>query len=257
MQTLLARVVLGAAAVADAATGRAAVSALFADAAAVGDATRWPPDGVLDGYGAGHLAGAWEARLDARVRDVFAALWRTAELVSSVDAVCAVRPLRSGQRPRPQPLIHTDENPFGPGADTDALHVAQGALSLPATSASSAGTTVVAGSHKHHRRLLTQQFPNAELASAPHVNWYELRDDRARNEARWLLQQPGCRLVDVETQAGDLLLWDSRTFHYGLRWRRRRRRRPWRRGGGHSARDVRVAVQPQRCARQRQWPRQR
>ena len=142
-RALLARVALGAAA----APGDAA--ALFADADAVFDNARWASGlcPVLDGYGAGHTAAAWEARLHGRVRGVFAALWRTRQLVTSFDGAAAERPSRATP---PQPRLHTDQNPFGPGGggggdgeSEGGLLCAQGVLSLTATTPHTGGTTLV------------------------------------------------------------------------------------------------------------------
>ena len=209
LRSLLAQVALGD----DLAAVPGAVDALFA---ASHDDARWPSgvgDGVFDGYGAGHVAAAWEARLHPRVRSVFAALWRTRRLVASLDGFAAERP--RAVAPSAQPALHSDENPHGPGCGNDAMHCVQGALSLSATAPETGGTSVVARSHKFHRELLTSASPEADAAllADPGMNWHELSDV----ESEWLLQQPGCKVRRVATAPGDLLLWDSRTIHCGRR----------------------------------------
>ena len=219
LRRLVADVALGA----EAAAAPGAVDALFA---ASHDDASWPSAGggfcagVFDGYGAGHARACWEARLHPRVRAVFAALWRSRRLVASLDGFAAERPRRgppgdAAPGPWPQPALHTDENPHGPGASDDAVHAVQGVLSLTATFPEGGGTTVVARSHKFHRELLTCASAEADAAlrAQPRRDWLEL----SGAERAWLLAQPGCELRRVATAPGDLLLWDSRTVHCGRR----------------------------------------
>lgn len=116
----------------------------FDDAASVYKASDWPLGcpGIFDGFGSGHTLAAWEARLEPRVRAIFAALWQTRHLVTSLDAVCCERPRRTALANNL--LLHTDQNPY---SCPDKMHAVQGVVSLTATNESSGGTTVLAGSH--------------------------------------------------------------------------------------------------------------
>ncbi len=181
----------------------------FKDPAVVFDATKWPQrgcPGVLECCGAGQLESAWLARLDARVRAVFAAIWRTRQLVTSIDAVCAQRPTGRSCSDADAIALHTDQNAYRPEFDA-----VQGVLSLTPTHARGGGTSLVAHSHAHAPRLLSEQFPCAEMRDDHALNWHVLSDE----ETGALLAIPGCELIHVETEPGDILLWDSRTVHCG------------------------------------------
>lgn len=177
----------------------------FDDPASVADRTQWPLGcpGMFNGFGCGHTVAAWEARLNTRVRLVFASLWRTEKLVTSIGAVCIERPRREALSEEVAVALHTDQNPYSAPDEMDAV---QGALSLTDTDELSGGTTVVSRSHAHHRSLLVAAFPTSLLAAQPELHWHVLSPE----QREWLLAQPGCAVLDVCTQPGDLVLWDSR-----------------------------------------------
>ena len=185
----------------------------FGTRSAEADESRWPNGchGILDGFGSGHSDAAWRARLHPRVLDVFEALHGTRKLVTSFDAVCAERPAQARRSDEASFCLHTDQNPYS--ARGGGLDCVQGVLSLTATSERSGGTTVVPGSHKLHKQLLTEPptGPTPALQECHTLNWHELTDE----QARWLTQTRGLPVLHLCTRPGDLVLWDSRTIHAG------------------------------------------
>jgi len=186
-----------------------------------GGDSSWVQDCIFEGFGAGHATPCWEARLHSRVRAVFAALWQTSQLVTSVDAFCAERPRDRARSAEEAVELHLDQNVF-----RESFDAVQGALSLSATRQDTGGTTVVGGSHAHASRLLRERFAGelGEQELNPSLNWHVL-SPQAR---KCLLDTPGCQLVHVETEPGDLMLWDSRTVHCGRKARAPQPHDAWR-----------------------------
>jgi ectoine hydroxylase-related dioxygenase (phytanoyl-CoA dioxygenase family) len=173
----------------------------------------WPPAcsaGIMGEYGAGHTEAAWRVRLHANVRALFAAVWGTSQLVTSVDGINAEWP-RGGHLSEANALhLHSDSNPF---RDGDAKPLVQGVVSLTATRAGTGGTSVVARSHLLHRRLFASR--EAQLRREGSHAFVVLNTQ----ERAWLLRQAGCELVHIETEPGDVVLFSSRTIHCGRRAR--------------------------------------
>lgn len=158
----------------------------------------WPGDsvtGIISESGAGNSPFSWFIRSRLRVRDVFAAVWDTEDLLSSFDGFNSFRPwtfdptwkTRGG-------WFHVDQNAlFKP----DKVCV-QGLVALTATTSYSGGLTVIPGSHKGFGGIKDR---------------IELKDqgDYIQIPKGDPLLVPKSKLVVC--QAGDLCLWDSRTVH--------------------------------------------
>ncbi|KAG1673015.1 hypothetical protein FOA52_005945 [Chlamydomonas sp. UWO 241] len=176
-------------------------------------AVNWPgkrwlvnSGGICHNFGVGHLPEVWQARQHPHVLCVFASVWQTSELVVSFDGVNAERPKTASPQQPPTDTLHTDQSPW---SNQDARVCVQGVLSLTSTREHTGGTTVVAKSHVQHRRLLVDTF------KVPEKEW---KKDWISLEAPmhvWLLDQPGCQVLKLATDPGDLVLWDSRTMHCG------------------------------------------
>jgi ectoine hydroxylase-related dioxygenase (phytanoyl-CoA dioxygenase family) len=192
----------------------------FSVADVVYDRGAWPLHGCpgpFGGYGAGQLPAAWEARLHARVRAVWGVLWGTEALVTSADALCAERPRRHGLRDATALTLHVergdDADEETPGAaaaaSSGAQRGVQGVLSLTATRERTGGTSVVARSHALLDELFLAHPPPRFCAAFPPEDAHLLTVSAA--QLRWLLHDRGCELVHVESEPGDLVLFDERT----------------------------------------------
>lgn len=143
----------------------------------------------------GHSASQWGLR--ERVAPVFARLHGcgVGELASSFDGFC----LMSGQRtykPRSETsFLHTDQSPLRPPRWS-----IQGLVNLVDNDEGSGGLVVVPRSHRAHAEF----FARRGLRHAS--DWYVFSDEEKKD--------PACRgHLKVCGEAGDLMLWDSRTFH--------------------------------------------
>ena len=170
------------------------------------DDDRWPTavhGAILPSYGVGHSTAQWYIRDIPKVKQAFAQVWDTDDLLVSFDGVTIWRPWTYKNNWRTNEgnsWLHIDQHPIGrPGK-----HCVQGLVNLLPTSESTGGNVVVPGSHKR-------------FAQIPHE--YEERLSRIHpsiDHFRFPNDDPGLKDVKpvmAEMAAGDLLLWDSRTIH--------------------------------------------
>jgi len=146
-------------------------------------------------------AGAWWIRGMPGVQAAFAKIWGTADLITSMDSVICWKPWWDGhghRAPRTEGL-HLDQNPF----TKPAFDCVQGMVPLVEVTARVGGLQVVPASHTAGAKA-AWKARNPLLARVG--DWCPLEhDDPAYDNVRFL-----------EAQAGDLILWDSRTVHGGV-----------------------------------------
>jgi hypothetical protein len=149
------------------------------------------PHGILKYGGAGTTRFAMETKLNPKVQAAFAEIWRTPDLVTSLDGCCYIEP------DAPKSLkgwVHTDQAPNRAG-----LACIQGFVSY--TSNTERTILLYEGSHKLHAKY----FADRGIKSSK--NWQLIDED-------YLTEIEDLKRV-VHVKAGDLVLWDSRTFHMG------------------------------------------
>lgn len=170
------------------------------------DDDRWPTavhGGILPGHGIGHSAAQWFIRSAPAVKKAFAAIWDDDDLLVSFDGMALWRPwaLREAWRTnRGGSWLHIDQHPITrPG-----LQCVQGLISLLPTSPATGGNVLIPGSHKAFEKIPTA-YPE-RLGRVP------LEVDHFRFPADDPLLA-GTPPIMCHLEAGDLLLWDSRTIH--------------------------------------------
>ncbi|KAL4874212.1 phytanoyl-CoA dioxygenase [Aspergillus karnatakaensis] len=176
----------------------------------IADPSTWRSDNLpamngvrlFHAYGVAHEKFMWDARMESGVLSTFAKLWGTSELLVSFDCLNVTFP-NMPDLPARQPWQHVDQSPNKRG-----LHCVQGIINLSSSGIHDGGLVVYPGSHLLHDEFFNAHpdragrqfrkdvylFPDAELA------WFEER---------------GLRPHKVCAEPGDLILWDSRTIHYG------------------------------------------
>jgi len=144
-------------------------------------------------------AGAWAVRGWPGVKRAFARIWRTEELIVSMDCALLWRPWWVDSKWKPSTEgLHLDQNPFSkPGLDC-----IQGMVPLVQVTEVSGGLQVVPDSHLDEAKEAFK-LTHAHMRSSG--DWCPCDDDVLRRQALLLLANPG-----------DLVLWDSRTIHGGL-----------------------------------------
>jgi hypothetical protein len=158
-----------------------------------------PRNGILNAMGTGQSSFAWQARLFPKVKDTFAAVWDTDELLTSFDGVNVFRPwVKENSWKTKGGWWHVDQN--GYFEERRQRISVQGLVAYTAATAVTGGLCVLAGSHK---KFVEMSLRN-ELAYME--GNYLKADETILNDSEFEK-----RLVCCE--AGDLVIWDGRTVH--------------------------------------------
>lgn len=164
------------------------------------DAWHLDERGIIAGRTA-QCQGAWYVRGMSRIKQVFTQIWKTDNLLVSMDAVFAWRPfwLRQEWTPYTEGL-HLDQNPF----EKPEFCCVQGMVPLYDVTEEIGGLEVVRQSHMDEAKAeFRARYDNKR--SRRHGDWFPLDStDPMQGHGELVL---AC--------AGDLILWDSRTVHGG------------------------------------------
>ena len=142
----------------------------------------------------------WDARMESGVLEAFSKIWGTDELLVSFDCLNITFPNRKDM-PSRKPWEHIDQSPFKRG-----VHCVQGIINLSTSGPEDGGLVVYPGSHK----LNDEFFDTHPLLNPSGRDLYIF----TKEELDWF-EQRGLRPHKVCADVGDLILWDSRTIHYG------------------------------------------
>jgi len=158
-------------------------------------AANWPHSmhGLLQHFGIGHALWVWMLRTEPRILKVFAKIWDVLpeDLLCSFDGANLTRPTK---RETPG-WEHLDQ-----GMKNSDFACVQGCMVLQTCEG---GLRFYRKSHRQHA-----SFWKASGAKST-GNWYKLTDA----DKDWYTKR--CETVDVPNKEGDLVLWDSRTVHWG------------------------------------------
>jgi len=157
-------------------------------------AANWPHSmhGLIQHFKIGHAPFAWAIRAEPKILEVFALIYGVpaSELLASFDGGNLSRPGQSKAWP------HLDQ-----GSKSSEFACYQG---LAALTSNNGGLCVYDKSHLQHGKFFKKTGINS------HGNWYKLS---AADQA-WYAKQD-CDTVLISPPAGSLVLWDSRTVHWG------------------------------------------
>ena len=152
-------------------------------------------------YAVAHEKFMWDARMEPGVLDAFAKIWGTTELLASFDSLNITLPNRKDV-PRKPAWEHIDQSPLRKG-----LHCVQGILNLSPSGPEDGGLVVYPGSHAVMEEFFKTQTDEATwnpmdryMFTDEHLAWFK---------ARGIVPHKVC------AEIGDLIVWDSRTIHYG------------------------------------------
>lgn len=137
--------------------------------------------------------------MEPGVLEAFAEVWGTDELLVSFDALNVTLP---NLKPVRDPWPHVDQAPRKRG-----LHCLQGIINLSHAGPDDGSLVVVPGSHK----MVGEFF---ETKTEPST--WEFKDNRyfSKEDMAWF-EERGLKPIKVLAEPGDLIIWDSRTIHWG------------------------------------------
>lgn len=137
--------------------------------------------------------------MEPGVIDAFTELWGTDELLVSFDSLNITLP---NLRPQRKPWPHVDQSPMRQG-----LACAQGIINLSHVGPEDGSLIALPGSH-----LLNDTFFETQTDKAT----WEKKDWRrfSEEEMKWW-EAKGFKPTKIMADPGDLILWDSRTVHWG------------------------------------------
>ncbi|KAL1645324.1 hypothetical protein SLS61_008394 [Didymella pomorum] len=161
--------------------------------------------GMLLGYGVAHEDFTWGIRQEPGVIGAFERVYDTPDLLVSFDAINVGFPNRKDVKPN-TPWPHQDQDPKKPG-----FRCLQGLVNLMPNGDNDGGLTICKGAHH-----LSEEF-HEEFKDEPNKIWAWTNEwyGFTKEGMAWL-EKKGCEWVKVNAEAGDLILWDSRTPHYNL-----------------------------------------
>jgi hypothetical protein len=152
-------------------------------------------------YSVAHEKFMWDARMEPGVLATFATLWGTLDLLVSFDALNVTFPNRK-DKPKRAPWPHIDQSPLRKG-----LQCAQGIINLSSSGPEDGGLLVYPGSH-----ALSEEFFETQTDKKT----WEVRDSYGftPEQVQWFTDR-GIETHKVCAEPGDLIIWDSRTIHWG------------------------------------------
>ncbi|XP_061181143.1 uncharacterized protein LOC133189760 [Saccostrea echinata] len=168
----------------------------------------WPrsKSSLINQYNTGNFETTWKIRL--KTKSVFAQLWNTDKLLSSVDAIAIGRPPEDGKEEFESPgqhWLHTDQS-----AKRKGLHAYQGGVYLETTDEDDWTFHLMEGSHKYLDEFYKL---NKKQAFKSSINeYYHLRDE----DFEWF-KDKGCKTIRLPVPKGGMVLWDSRLVHANAR----------------------------------------
>ncbi|KAF8846666.1 phytanoyl-CoA dioxygenase [Acephala macrosclerotiorum] len=152
-------------------------------------------------YGVVHEKFMWDARMEPGIVAAFAHLWGTDELLVSFDSLNITLPNRKDKERKPA-WEHIDQSPLRRG-----MHCVQGIINLSPSGPDDGGLVVYPGSHKFNDEFFDTQTEKSSWKPRD-LHMFE------REQLEWFTAK-GLKPLKVCADVGDLILWDSRTIHYG------------------------------------------
>lgn len=167
---------------------------------------QWPVNvhgGIVPSQGIGHSAAQWYIRSVPAVKDAFAAVWDDEDLLVSFDGMALWRPTDidpSWATDRGGAWLHIDQHPISrPGRQC-----VQAAVTLTATTPEIGGNIVVPGSHEWFADIPTRYTDRLAAIPEDQDHFRFPTDDPQLKESPPIM---------AHMEAGDMMLWDSRTVH--------------------------------------------
>eukprot|EP01128_Nolandella_sp_AFSM9_P011892 TRINITY_DN8794_c0_g1_i1.p1 TRINITY_DN8794_c0_g1~~TRINITY_DN8794_c0_g1_i1.p1 ORF type:complete len:281 (+),score=41.97 TRINITY_DN8794_c0_g1_i1:2-844(+) len=171
------------------------------------DTESWPDPfgkGIVSGQGIGQSEFLWFCRGLESVQEIYRNIWKVDELITSFDGMCFHRPMeinRSWLTDSPS-WYHIDQN----GIYKPNRLCVQGFLNFFESGLTDGGLVVVPKSH-----TIFEEIFKARPTLANSGDFVNIAGDRSLWEGE--IKAANLSPIKVCAQAGDFVLWDSRTIH--------------------------------------------
>ncbi|CAE8613088.1 unnamed protein product [Polarella glacialis] len=162
--------------------------------------------GIFHACGVGQSAVQWHLRGQRRLREIFASLWGTDDLLVSMDGLVV---FPSNYSFHGGNWYHWDLNPLL--WQGDGLPMVQGYLSLQTGNSQSGGLVLVPASHQIFQALANRYKPSLRNLRDLHGHADHYVDFMGYDEAT--TASLDANAVTLHLQAGDFVVWDARTVH--------------------------------------------
>lgn len=171
---------------------------------------------LLQHYGVSNMRWLWEIRQDPSVAKIFASIWDVEDphdmLVSTDGCSIGLPPenMKNGKGwDKGNSWMHTDQAP----CDSE-FQCVQGLIGLTDTNKGDATLCLYEGSHNLHAKFFGTKLLRGKGVPRDKAkkNWYMI-DKKDAAEASFFSE---CKKIRIMCKQGDLVLWDSRTFHQGI-----------------------------------------
>ncbi|KAH3685934.1 hypothetical protein WICPIJ_003088 [Wickerhamomyces pijperi] len=178
------------------------------------DKSTWTPENLpgcskistYTNYCVPHEDFFWRLRNEPGFKDAFAKYWGDDKLLVSFDAINVSLPgYKSDDLKTTKPWPHVDSSPYRNG-----LTCIQGIAALAPAGEKDGSLIVYKNSHKY----IEEFFKNGGI---PEEKWHPADNVQLSTEEleNFLKLYPDVEKLKVHVEPGDLILWDSRTIHYG------------------------------------------
>lgn len=157
---------------------------------------------LVQHHSVGHCKSSWDLRQNPKIVDVFGTLWgvEREELLVSFDGLSfQLPPEQTGKGWYNKPWYHTDQSYTRNG-----FECVQSWISLFDVNEGDATLQFLEGSNKYHGDCA--KYFNIKDKD----DWYKLKDEEIK-----FYKDKGCSEVRILCDKGDLVLFDSRTVHFG------------------------------------------
>lgn len=201
------------------------------------DPTTWTADhlpygqarGLYNRYSVNHENFVWKIRTEPGILEIFAQIWsvQPKDLIASFDGINVSLPVDGNNDAQEQgkeqtgtvwkrkdiaptqPWPHIDQDP----RTVERLELYQGIANLAPNGPEDGGLVVLKGSHKLHQRHF-ESLPGGTFRAEKDLGVGENGYNFSAEDADWYRRVGGCEEVKICAEAGDLILWDSRTIHW-------------------------------------------
>ena len=161
---------------------------------------------LLQRYGIGQAQHLWNLRQNPKVIEVFKTIYNTSDLAVSFDGTSfGLPPEKTKIKPPVNKWFHTDQ-----AYANNELESIQSWITGYDVCEGDATLGFLENSHKSHAKCKIE-FNLEEEDEFYYDDYYQLSD----KQLNWYINKAGCSEYYVKCPAGSMVLWDSRTIHYG------------------------------------------